>query len=53
METAAMKFITVITRNGMAIPAPSGIPARVMFTTIAETASPRAMAFSTKTDVRR
>jgi hypothetical protein len=34
-----------MTRKGMAIAALSGVPARVMLTTIAKTASPRAMAF--------
>lgn len=52
-DTAAARLSAVMTKNGMAMPAPSGAPANIILTTIAETASPSVMAFSTKTEVSK
>jgi hypothetical protein len=44
---------TEITRKGTTIRVSTGMPARVIFMTIAETANPRAIAYRRKTEVNR
>jgi hypothetical protein len=50
-KTAAARLSTEITRKGTTIRVSTGMPAMVIFMTIAETANPRAIAYRRKTEV--